>query len=79
MKYFVDAVCKISIERHLVHPLPDIILSPLTVAKFTDDEVEYAVAEPLEVTQRREHLEAHKAMLEAGMKLFKEVMGGMRR
>jgi hypothetical protein len=29
MKYFINAVCKAAVERHLVEPLPEIILSRL--------------------------------------------------
>ncbi|OAL42618.1 GTP-binding protein [Pyrenochaeta sp. DS3sAY3a] len=35
-KYFINAVAKQVIERHLVEPLPDVILSPLVVTQFTD-------------------------------------------
>jgi hypothetical protein len=77
MKYFVNAVAKAVIERHLVEPLPDMILSPLVVTKMTDKEVEFVAAEPQEVTKQRALLEGRKAMLEEGLKTFQEAMAGL--
>lgn len=79
MKYFINTVCKAAIERHLVEPLPDIILSPLVVTKLTDKEVGFIAAEPFEVTQERKHLEDRRVMLEKGMDTFREAMGGLGR
>ena len=53
MKYFVNAVCKAVVERHLVEPLPDVILSPLVVTQMTEKEIDFVAAEPPEVTQQR--------------------------
>jgi hypothetical protein len=77
MKYFINAVCKAAVERHLVEPLPEIILSPLVVTKFTDKQVEFVAAESHEVTQQRAFLENRKMMLERGMETFREAMGGL--
>ncbi|KNG50264.1 dynamin family protein [Stemphylium lycopersici] len=79
LKYFVNNIAKAVIERHLVEPLPDIILSPLVVTEMTDQQVEYIAAEPLETTQQRTHLEARKVMLEKGLETFRDAMGGLRR
>ncbi|CAO2655125.1 Nn.00g101890.m01.CDS01 [Neocucurbitaria sp. VM-36] len=79
LKYFVNAVTKAVIERHLVHPLPDIILSPLVVTQMTEKEIGFVAAEPLEITQQRSHLESRKQMLEKGLETFREAMGGLRR
>jgi hypothetical protein len=79
MKYFVNVVCKAVIERHLVKPLPDIILSPLVVTDMTEKEIEFVASEPPEVTQQRTFLESRKAMLEKGLDTFREAMGGLRR
>lgn len=79
MKYFVNAITKAVIERHLVEPLPDVILSPLVVTEMSDKEVEYVAAEPPETTQQRGHLEARRAMLEKGLATFREAMGELRR
>ncbi|KAF2848777.1 hypothetical protein T440DRAFT_453676 [Plenodomus tracheiphilus IPT5] len=79
MKYFVNAVAKAVIERHLVEPLPDIILSPLVVTKMTDEEIGFVAAEPAEITQQRAYLESRKAMLENGLETFREAMGGLKR
>jgi hypothetical protein len=67
------------IERHLVEPLPDMILSPLVVTQMTDKEIEFVAAEPPEVTQQRAFLEARKTMLEKGLETFREAMGGLKR
>jgi hypothetical protein len=79
MKYFVNAVTKAVIERHLVEPLPEIILSPLVVTQMTEKEIEFVAAEPPEITQQRLHLESRKDMLEKGLETFREAMGGLRR
>jgi hypothetical protein len=79
LKYFVNAIAKAVIERHLVEPLPDIILSPLVVTEMTEKQIEYVAAEPPEITQQRAHLESRKAMLEKGLETFREAMGGLKR
>lgn len=78
-KYFVYAVTKAVIERHLVEPLPDIILSPLVVTQMTEKEIEFVAAEPPKTTQQRLHLESRKSMLEKGLGTFREAMGGLKR
>ena len=78
LKYFVDVVAKQVIERHLVYPLPDVILSPLVVAQLADKEIEFVAAEPEDVTQQRVFLENRKAMLEQGTETFREAMGGLK-
>lgn len=79
IKYFVIAVAKAVVERHLVEPLPDIILSPLVVTQMTEKEIEFVAAEPPEITQQRAHLESRKDMLEKGLDTFREAMGGLKR
>ena len=79
MKYFVNVIAKQVIERHLVEPLPDIIMSPLIIQALTDEEVGYIAEEPQELTERRAYLESRKDMLEKGMDTFREAMGGFRR
>jgi len=79
MKYWVNAIAKTVIERHLVEPLPDIILSPLVVTEMTDHEIKFVAAEPQEITQQRTFLESRKAMLEKGLDTFREAMGGLKR
>ncbi|KAH5305161.1 hypothetical protein HBI23_183590 [Parastagonospora nodorum] len=78
LKYFVNAVAKTVIERHLVHPLPDTIFSPLTVTDMTEEEIDFVAAEPLEVSQQRAFLESKKDMLSKGLETFREAMGGIR-
>jgi hypothetical protein len=79
IKYFVNAVAKAIIERHLVEPLPEMILSPLVVTQMTEKEVEFVAAEPPEIMQQRSHLESPKIMLQNGLETFREAMGGLRR
>jgi hypothetical protein len=79
IKYFVNAVAKAVIERHLVEPLPDLILSPLVVTQMTEQEIEFVAAEPPEITQQRSHLDSRKTMLENGLDTFREAMGGLKR
>jgi hypothetical protein len=77
LKYFVNAVAKAVIERHLVETLPETILSPLVVSQMTNKQIEYVAAETPEVTQQRAFLEGRKAMLEKGLDTFREAMGGL--
>jgi hypothetical protein len=79
IKYFVNAVAKAIVERHLVEPLPEMILSPLVVTQMTEKEVEFVAAEPPETMQQRSHLESRKIMLQNGLETFREAMGGLRR
>ncbi|KAF2803435.1 GTP-binding protein [Mytilinidion resinicola] len=78
-KYFINAVAKQVIERHLVKPLLDIILSPLVVTQFTNTEVNFIAAEPPELTQQRTFLKSRKVMLQKGLNTFREAMGGLKR
>ena len=78
MKYFIDAVTKQVIERHLVQQLPDIVLSPMVVTRLTDSEVQFIAAEPPEVTQKRLFLESRRELLEKGMGAFREAMSGLK-
>lgn len=79
LKYFINVVCKTVIERHLVEPLPDLILSPLVVDKMTEKEINFVAAEPIETTQQRAFLESRKDMLERGLETFREAMSGLSR
>jgi CRISPR/Cas system-associated protein Csm6 len=78
LKYFIGAVTKQVIERHLVDTLPSTILSPMVIAGLSDDEIRFVAAEPSEVTQQRMHLEAKREMLEKGLATFRSAMGGPR-
>ncbi|KAF9733790.1 dynamin family protein [Paraphaeosphaeria minitans] len=79
LKYFVNVVAKQVIERHLVEPLPNVIVSRLIIHQLTDEDVQYIAAEPQELTQQRSFLESRKEMLEKGMDTFREAVGGLRR
>lgn len=79
IKYFVNAVTKAVIERHLVEPLPDMILSPLFVTQMTEKEIGFVAAESPETTQQRAHLKSRKLMLEKGLETFRDAMGGLKR
>jgi hypothetical protein len=72
-------VAKAVIERHLVEPLPDMILSPLIIARMTEKEIESVAAESPETTQQRAHLESRKLMLQKGLETFRDAMSGLKR
>lgn len=78
LKYFIDVVTEQVIERHLIDPLANTILSPIVIAGLTDEEVSYIAAEPSDVTQKRNFLEVRKKMLEDGQDTFRRAMGGLR-
>ena len=44
MKFFVAVITKQVVERHLVAPLAD-MLSPVVMARYTDQEIRYLAAE----------------------------------
>lgn len=60
MKYFVSAVTKAVVERHLVEPRPDLVLSPVAVTKMAEREVAFVAAEPADITQQCAHLDSKK-------------------
>ncbi|KAI9824015.1 MAG: hypothetical protein M1826_007548 [Phylliscum demangeonii] len=74
LKYFVGAVTKQVIERHLIDPLPTKILSPLVIAGLTDDEVHWIAAEPTAIVQQRNFLETRKKILETGREVLQRAM-----
>ncbi|KAF2748951.1 GTP-binding protein [Sporormia fimetaria CBS 119925] len=76
LKYFIDCVTKQVIERHLVDPLSRNVLSPRVIAGLTDEQISLLTAEAPEVTHQRDHLEGRKQVLENGLKIFKEALGG---
>ncbi|KAJ6284185.1 P-loop containing nucleoside triphosphate hydrolase protein [Bipolaris maydis] len=79
IKYFVNTITKAVIKRHLVAPLPKIILSPIVVTQITEKEVEFIATKSSEITQQRLYLESRKSMLEKGLETFREAMGGLKR
>lgn len=79
MKYFVHAVTKQVIERCMVEPLAERILSPKVVLDLSDEEIAYIAAEPPETVAQRAFLEERKRMLEKGFDIFEEAMGGVKR
>jgi hypothetical protein len=76
LKYFINCVSKQVIERHLVHTLGEKVLSPRVIAGLTDQQIALLTAEAPEVSRSRERLEGRKGMLEKGLKVFKEALGG---
>jgi hypothetical protein len=74
MKFFVDAIAKQVIERHLVAVLPA-ILAPKTLARYDDKDIKYVASEPVEMSALRDHLHAKKEMLEEGQNAFRAAMG----
>ena len=75
MKYFVDVVTKQVIERQLLAPLTE-VLSPKSVAEYTDERVQNISSEPFEVRQLRAHLESKRKMLEEGAEAFQAAVAG---
>jgi hypothetical protein len=71
--YFVDVVTKQAIERQLLAPLVE-ILSPKSIAGYTDETVHHIAAEPFEIRQLRSHLENKRKMLEDGEGAFQAVV-----
>ncbi|KAF1994371.1 hypothetical protein P154DRAFT_32097 [Amniculicola lignicola CBS 123094] len=76
LKYFIDCVSKQVVERHLVDPLPSTMLAPRIIAGMTDEQIAHFAAEAPEVARNREYLEERKTVLERGLKIFRETMGG---
>lgn len=76
LKYFVNCVSKQVVERHLVDTLSWNVLTPTVIAGLTDSQVALLTAEKPEVTRNRERLEGRKHVLEKGLKIFKEALGG---
>ncbi|KAF2810357.1 Dynamin family protein [Mytilinidion resinicola] len=76
LKYFIAAITKQVIERHLVSTLPLNILSPSVVVELSDEDISYIAAEPAEITHRRAYLETRKATLEKGITTFRRAIGG---
>ncbi|KAL1645007.1 hypothetical protein SLS58_004078 [Diplodia intermedia] len=70
LKNFIARVAEEVIERHLVAPLVDSPVSPVTLMKLSDDEVRYLAAEPEHVRTERAQLLAMKDSLEEGKKAF---------
>jgi hypothetical protein len=55
------------VERHLVEPLPDLVLSPLVVTEMAEQEVAFVAAEPVEAAQQRAYLDNKRGMSEKGI------------
>jgi len=76
LKYFINCVSKQVIERHLVDTLSWNVLSPTVIAGLTDQQIALLTAEKPEVTRNRDRLEGRREVLEKGLKVFKEALGG---
>jgi hypothetical protein len=76
LKYFINCVSKQVIERHLVDTLSWNVLSPMVIAGLTDQQIALLTAEASEVSRNRDRLEGRKEVLEKGLKIFKEALGG---
>jgi len=75
VKYFISAVTKQVIERHLLQGLDTQTVSPVLVGAMSEDEIAYVAAEAPEITAERENLEARKATLEKGREAFRSALG----
>lgn len=76
LKYFINCVSKQVIERHLVDTLSRNVLSPGIIAGLTDQQLALLTAEAPEVSRNRDRLVGRKEVLEKGLKIFKEALGG---
>ncbi|KAH7075752.1 P-loop containing nucleoside triphosphate hydrolase protein [Paraphoma chrysanthemicola] len=76
LKYFLNCVSKQVVERHLVDTLSWNVLSPRVIAGLTDEQVRLLTAEKMEVARSRDRLEGRKQVLEKGLRVFKEALGG---
>jgi hypothetical protein len=77
LKYFVNAVTRVVIERHLVAPLPEVILSPVIVSQMNEQEIRAVAGENVNIVRKRERLHEKEALLQKGVDMFDEVMGGL--
>ena len=75
LKYFINAVTKVVIERHLVAPLTEVILSPVIVSQMSEQEIRAIAAEDVGVVRQRERLQERMVLLQKGMDMFDEVLG----
>lgn len=66
MKTFVDNVCRQVVERHIIAPLPE-IFSPVTVSRFTDDELLQIGSESEKQNRKREELRARAKKLRSSL------------
>lgn len=78
VQYFIAAVTKQVVERHLLHDLASETLSPMIINDMHEDEVAIVAAEDENITTQREHLEREKAILENGREAFRKALGALR-
>lgn len=75
LKTFIAVVTSQAIERHLLAPLPE-LLSPMTIAGLTEEEVRKFAAEKHAIVLRREELEERINMLKDGRLVFQKAAVG---
>ncbi|KAI9763256.1 MAG: hypothetical protein M1839_006526, partial [Geoglossum umbratile] len=73
LKTFTDNVPMQVMERHLVNNLEE-IFSPLTVSRWSNEEILRLASEPAGVMRQRQFLEGRKKMLENGSDVFNGVL-----
>lgn len=76
LKYFINCVSKQVIERHLVDTLNWNVLSPRVIAGLSNQQIALLTAEAPDVARNRDRLESKKQVLDKGLKIFKEALGG---
>lgn len=74
LKNYVAAVTETVIERHLIAPLRDSPISPVALARLSDDEVRVLAGEPEHVRNERSRLSAMKSSLEVGKEAFQSAL-----
>lgn len=75
LKMFVHNVTNQVVERCIIDPLPERLLSPMVVTDMPDTEIAFIASEPPEMMSQRAFLEEMKGMLEDGEDSFRGAMG----
>lgn len=76
LKYTVGVISKQVIERHFVDTLSTDVLSPRVIAGLSDTQISMLTSEAPEVASNRERLEERQKVLERGIRIFREALGG---
>ena len=76
MKFFIAAITKHVIERHLVRPLAKVMSSRI-LARLTEDEIRFVAGEDEDTVQTREYLTDRRETLIHGRTAFRNTLGQM--
>ena len=59
----------------MISRLTSDIISPMSVAQLSDEELAYIGGEPEDLTRRREYIETRQKMLDVSMQMFRQAFG----